>query len=449
MLCLVVGCTRSETIASTEVENEIAVKISGSAATGYAIEDADWIIQSESGDTLATGTTDSIGSIIHAFEEGEVREDARLIITVDNGEKYRGISFEEGTHRYPVISPLSEYFTESFVKISQSGSAFIVPKIDSLHKLEKEMHVMLYGVDSGMVLRDSTFKPARKGMREGEPSELDLFIHSVTEISNGTSGGRDSLFEVHRYDDGKGPLVQNRDMQRQYAQTVSLFEIPDDKKELYFKSFDYGDQKSNVGQFGAVMDMVRTSKFLEKYNGHPVRREVEAVYLETVNSTVSVIDNNREMVADGEYWLHLGHIVNVAMQPIHKDLELIVVEELSAIQWNAIELYGRLLGIQVGRMIEALTFAPLKANPDSVDFLVHTLVVDLVLNSFDIHEYLASDFQKYRDDHVNKPSDFDIKEALERIKNDERLGPGSGPGPGPSPNGGTPQNGAMHEMAPE
>ncbi|MGL1934018.1 MAG: hypothetical protein OCD01_03330 [Fibrobacterales bacterium] len=434
----VVGCSRSEPIASTEVENEIAVKISGSAATGYAIENAEWIIQSEAGDTLATGVTDSVGSINHLFDEGAVSEDAFLIITVDTDEKYRGISFKTGVNRYPVISPLSEYFTESFAKISQSGPAFVVPKIDSLVQLEKEMQLMLYGVDSGSVLRDSTFKPARKGVNKGEPSELDLFIHSVTEISSGTPLGRDSLFEVHRFGNGGDPLVQNRDMQRQYAQTVSLFEIPDDRREQYFDRFG---EESQVGQYGEVMEMVRASRLLERYNGLLVRRDVEAVYLEVVNSAISILDKNRDMINDGEYWIHLGHVVNVAMHSMESDLDGLDVEALSAKQWSGLERYGHVLGIQVGRMLEVLTFAPLKVNPDSVDLLVHTLIVKLVLGSFDMDEYLESDFEKYLDEHLNKPTPQEIKEVLERIKID------GGAGPAPS-SGGAQKNKPPHDEIP-
>ncbi len=451
---VIMGCSRDNTLASTEVENEIAeVVVSGTAATGYAIEAAAWIIFNEQGDTLAEGITDSAGAVYHHFTKGEVQQDEVLLLQVDGEYQYTGISLDSGMYRYPIISPISNYFVKNILLIDTLKKGVELPTRDSIRVLKGSMNRTLFGVNSTEILNDSSYVPARRSDWDRRPSHLDAYIHSFHAMGKQNSQYQTRLLDSIYQAGGSATLSAHRDFQLEYALIMSQFGVDSIQGTEYSTSFNNELDQNQMYEFQMALKFIQSDPFVLQQVDPYLHSQVTAIFLECLKSVIYIMDPYQSSEGDNYYLGEIMHISGAVVKPVADQLRSMNMNGFDSNDWEKLRVLMKALGEKAGGMFKGIEYKEWKTEVGDIRRLTERVIKDYIFIDFTLEAYLLEDRDTYLSEHLREFTDEELQAEMDRLIEQEgdiefntpphiQYGDGNnlGPGPGPGPQG--PQGGA-------
>ncbi len=415
-----IGCSRDNTLASTEVENELAeVIVSGTAATGYAIEDAAWVIFNEQGDTLAQGYTDSAGTVYHQFTKNEVEQDEVLLLQVDGEYQYTGISLDSGKYRYPIISPLSNYFVKNILLIDSLKKGTELPARDSMRTLKGTMNRVLFGVDSMEVLDDSSYVPARRSDWEQRPSHLDAYIHSFHAMGKESSQYHTVLLDSIYEAGGAATLSAHRDFQLEYALVMSQFGVDSIQGTEYGSSFNNEFDQKQMHEFQGALKFIQSDPFVLQQTDPYLHSQVTAIFLECLKSVIYIMDPYQSSEGDNYYLGEIMHISGAVVKPVADQLRLMDMNKFDNNDWEKLRVLMKILGEKAGGMFKGIEYQEWKNEVGDIRRLTERVIKDFIFIDFTLEAYLLEDEELYISKHLREFTDVELQVEMDRLIDQE------------------------------
>jgi len=250
ILPLLVSCSiQDKSRSSTEVVNELKVaSIQGLAATGYAMQSAQWELFTPNGKRFAQGVTDTLGRITANFDTSLAQDSFPWLVRVMQGSDTLTALFSPDSSvggkdtLFGLVNPITTLVTKQLLGPATANpiGGYSRPRLDSIDSMgQRAVHAIFgQGVRWAEFSNDRSYRPGFKNQPVGYyPSSSDMLLHTLQTDADRQNISCTKLLDS-LYLHPNSPALASENYRLELATNLVVFHVPPDSAKPKIIAWD-------------------------------------------------------------------------------------------------------------------------------------------------------------------------------------------------------------------
>jgi hypothetical protein len=390
------ACSETTKTTSTEVPNEIvAIELEGTAASGYALAGVHWELYDQNEHLLDSGTTDSNGTFYTSIEVADSLSRQALWIEVSGDNfNYACLSLADSTRdnhllRYPVISPVSNYLLRHRLQLQHPGElGSFNPQLWREEELELRQAM---GLNYPIPLDDPDYIAARPHIWNSTPSDGDIFLHALGELSL-----RDSMTMEAWIDQQLNSgilLTEDREFLLEWALLQEEFQV-NIENDFFVDNMILSTADQGISSWEQGLNMVDSIPFIRELvalhgSNSALANEVRSLFLLLLESSAIALEEAR-IVTGTDYLPLLPAIHQVLVMEAEGQLREQNLLNWQYSAWEVARLYMHELGLYITHILLEFPAEEWEINSQELLLLTRSLVHEYIINTTPLNSFLTA-----------------------------------------------------------